>query len=344
MSEICIAVHDNMLAAALSVPRVLRPLRPQETLLARNHWYQAGSTPYPAWYFFGCRDKGVEGIVSLYAQQGFDVWLTPVTLLSAELEFAVYDVQFCSLPFSLYSAYRKRGKKFFGYLPETLSSKAIQAEFFIKHGGERYLPPQKVFRQNSCPSLPPADNDLLILKSTHGSAGRSGTGQHYTVWQREPLAKHLPHILADLPADNEVICSEFVLTADPYADGADHVVHKMHFISCDDEPARPYGAVCQRFIHRCNWQRLHERGWLPLPEFIGIPQITTGHAASVSEFAQFTSGLAFHTGRLIFSADFIVPPDGVPRFLESNKLAATFAEQFDSALPPIIDAYGSLPI
>jgi hypothetical protein len=337
----CIAIHDNMLAAALAVPRVLQSLTPQETLRARQYWYQAGNTPYPAWYFFGCKNKGVEGLVSLYSQQNFQVSLCPVSLLTQDIKATQIDVQFCALSSHLYQKLKQRNILISGYLPEAYASKIKQWQHIEKSGGNPYLPIQMFFRQHSEPHLPVGTRGIWILKAPHGSAGRDQFGNHYTVWKEKDLRKNLPTIIASLSPQEELICSEFIITDDPYAGGADHVVHKMHF-SSSGKGSAPYGQFCQRFIHRCNWNQLHAAGVLSLPDFIGIPEITTGYVGSLNHFQSFAKTLHFHKGPSIFSADFMVPSDGIPRFLECNKLAATFAEQFDPALPPIIDYYASL--
>jgi hypothetical protein len=89
---------------------------------------------------------------------------------------------------------------------------------------------------------------------------------------------------------------------------------------------------------------LAEKKVVTLGEFIGQPEIVPGRIDKVAAFADFVDSLSFMTGRVMFSVDFIIPPDGIPRFLEINKLAATFAETFDPALPPLIDYYASLPL
>lgn len=333
-----------MLAAALALPRVPCPLSPQETLEARQHWYQAGKTPYPAWYFFGCREKGVEGLVEMYARCNLEVVLLPVSLLSGKINADFLDVQFCSLPSTLYQEIKSQGIPVFGYLPDSYSSKTFQANCLRRHKGRRFLPVQAVLSRKTTPKLPQNPSKLWILKASEGSAGHDRSGKPYTVWLEDKLRDSLPHIIASLAEGEDLICSEFILTDDPHAGSADHVVHKMHFLGDTNVPVTPYGTACQRFIYYCNWQALYERKVLPLGEFIGSPEITTGSIASIPEFPPFAAALSFLKGRAMFSVDFMVPPNGVPRFLEINKLAATFAERFDPHLPPLIDSYASMHI
>ena len=338
MHTICIAMEDNLLAAALAVPQISRTITSEETLQIREHFYQAGSRAYPAWYLFGCREKGVEGLVELYLRRGHKVLLAPASRLRTNLGCQIIDVQFCGISFSLYQALIQQKIQVLGYLPEKFSSKAVLAAYLKKNKGHKYLPAQKVYRQNSALFLPASKNGLYILKSPFGAAGRNSKGDHYTVWLGELLEKKFPAVLAGLPKGEEIICSEFIITNDPYAAHADHVVHKMHFIG-----TKPYGTICQRFIHRCDWHNLHKQGVLPLPQFIGKPFVTIGTVEQISEFHSFAAALAFQAEHIIYSADFIVPSDGIPRFLESNKLAATFAERFDPLMPALIDAYAALP-
>ncbi|MBS3886175.1 MAG: hypothetical protein KGZ41_03145 [Dethiobacter sp.] len=339
MQTICIAMDDKMLAAALAVPRISRPICPEETLRIRQHFHQARSRAYPAWYLFGCRAKEVEGLVELYLRQGYQVFLTPASLLQPKIHYQIIDVQFCGLSFSTYQALIRQQIQVLGYLPEKFSSKAVLAGYLKKSGGQKYLPAQKVYYHNSALFLPQSKDGVYILKSPFGAAGRNNNGNHYTVWLREALEKELPAVLAGLPEGEGVICSEFIITNDPSAAHADHVVHKMHFIG-----AKPYGTICQRFIHWCDWQNLRKQGVLALPDFIGEPFITIGTVEQITGFYDFAAALAFQAGRIIYSADFMVPSDGIPRFLESNKLGATFAERFDPSMPALIDAYADLPI
>ena len=342
MPTLCIAVHDEMLAAALAVPKIRRPLNPEEVLQTRALRYQRGNAPYPAWYLFGCRRKGVAGLVDGYARQA-SVFLLPESLLTADVTADYLDVQFCTLSRSLLSKFKSRGIKIFGYLPEEFASKAFLAAALADNGGKHFLPLQRTYGKDSSPDLPPGEQSVWIVKSPYGAAGNNSDGSPYTVWQKAVLEENLPSLLAALNKEDKLICSEFVITADPYAHHADHVVHKMPFVA-DGQAAVPYGRCCQRFIYRCNWQALAERGSLPLGEFIGTPEITTGDISRIDAFPDFVEKLSFQRGRLMLSVDFIIPPDGRPRYLETNKLAATFAEQFDPLLPPLIDYYARLPL
>lgn len=335
-------MQDKMLAAALGVQEHQRQLGPQETLRARALRYQRGNTPYPSWYLFGSHLKGVAGLVGCYSSQAA-VSLVPESLLTTELKTDFLDTQFCTVSKSLCDKLADKGINIFGYLPEGFASKAYLAAALEKNGGKRYLPQQRTYSKTSSPQLPAGEQAVWIVKTPYGSAGHNSNGTPYTVWQKAVLSESLPSLLKSLNKEEELICSEFVITADPYANHANHVVHKMPFLA-DGQTAKPYGRFCQKFIYHCNWQALQAKGKLPLGEFIGPPEITTGQVDSIREFPQFVENLSFHQGRVMLSVDFIVPPDGIPRYLETNKLAATFAEQFDPHLPPLLDHYGQLPL
>lgn len=332
-----------MLAAALGVSHIEQPIALLEPMGFRDCRYQAGNTPYPAWYFFGSKNKNVAGLVWLYTQQGYKVTLCPESHLMPNLDCDVLDVQFCSLTDQLHQDFSEQNKIVLGYLPEFLSSKAMQAELFATHGGSSFLPIQKCYTHNSLAVLPSEDIPVWIIKPTHGSAGRGSNGSPYTVWQHATLKSELHSLLACLSKEEKIIISQFVQTCDPYAYHADHVVHKLHYVS-EGSSLSPYGVWCQRFIHRCSWQALAEHGVLPLADFIGIPEITIGNVEHINNLSAFNDCLRFLSGRLILSIDFIIPVDGIPRFLEINKLAATFAERFDPNLPAPIDYYGAASI
>ncbi|NLN07484.1 MAG: hypothetical protein GX167_07695 [Firmicutes bacterium] len=344
MPRLCIAVADEMLAASLGLPTAGHQLTPQEALRFRERRYRDGNSVYPAWYLFGCHAKAVEGMVETYRRQGADVFLCPAGLLSATIDAEIVDTQLCSLPEPLFSSWREKKITVFGYLPTAYAAKTNSVRALQKFGGAHFLPVQQIYTKNSIPQLPAIYRPVWLIKSAYGAAGRNSDGTPYTVWRQEHLQEELPALLARLADGEELICTEFVFTCDPYAGYADHVVHKMHFLSRPGEAPAPYGRYCQRFIYRCRHHLLAEKKVVTLGEFIGQPEIVPGRIDKVAAFADFVDSLSFMTGRVMFSVDFIIPPDGIPRFLEINKLAATFAETFDPALPPLIDYYASLPL
>jgi hypothetical protein len=338
-------VNDNMLAAALAVPVAECIVSASETLRIRQIRYQAGDLPYPAWYLFGCSQKNVTGLVAQYQKICNNVFLCPESLITADLTADFLDAQLCTLSESLVCELIKQGKKISGYLPESMSLKSAQADLFKESGGGRFLPEQQTYSSQSVPLLPNSSAEVWIIKETSGSAGRGRSGNPYTVWLRDKLASQLSEIIANLDRKEEIIISEFLRTDDPYAWHADHVVHKMHYLT--DQVKKyvvPHGTVCQKFIHRCDWPRLNEAGSLQLSEFIGEPHFATGTVDTIKAIEDFSNILTAYKGRLMLSVDFIIPTDGVPRFLEANKLAATFAERFDPHLPAPVDAYAALPL
>jgi hypothetical protein len=342
VNSLCIAVHDEILAAALAVPNIKQPLNSSDTMRFRQYWHQAGNTPYPAWYLFGSLEKRIKGLVAQYAFLGFAITLLPASLLDGNLAVDKLDVQLCTLSDELYQHIRCQGIEISGYCPESFASKAKQAEHIRNNGGQRFLPHQVVIRKNRSTYLPTSESGLWLLKEPHGSAGRNRSGSHYTVWTEAALCRQLPVIAASLPPGEELICSEFVLTNDPYAHGAEHVVHKMHFCAGKDGKVHPYGKVCQRFIHPCNRDILLRDGLASLPAVTGQPIVTTGLVDSLDWLQPLADTMQFCNSTCIFSVDFMIQADGTPRFLECNKLAATFAEQFDPFLPPVIDTYPML--
>lgn len=347
LSDVCIVVHDGMLAAAVGEREIRRFIEPDEAKQIQQQRYLAGGTPYPAWYIFGSAAKNVNGLLQAYGTEYKYVSLCPESMLPDAPGTALFDVQFCTLPDQAYYLLREQGVNVSGYLPEDFSSKSCQAAVMHSGTGRLFLPSQATYSRDSTPVLPDSENECWIVKYPRGSAGNSDRGKPYTVWTREAVASKLPYLLSGLSAGEELIVSEFIHTADPYAGNADHVVHKMHFVCCvgdNGAEVRPYGTFCQKFIFRCDRHRLAAEGTLTLGKYLGTPEISIGCVATVQYFSEFTSALRFWDGRVIFSGDFIIPPDGIPRFLEINKIAATFADVFDASLPPIIDSYPTFPI
>ncbi len=194
--------------------------------------------------------------------------------------------------------------------------------------------------------MPESEAEAWIIKSPVGSAGFSRDGIPYTVWTTKRLKNELTALISSLPHRKSLIISEFIETNDPYSGHADHVVHKAHFHTRETNGkvlTVPFGTYCQKHIFRCNKNKLQERGILPLKDYIGSPEYETGQLNNISALAEFTEQLNFlNYSGAIFSVDFIVPTDGIPRFLELNKIAATFAEKFHPKLPAIIDYYPQL--
>lgn len=340
MTDVTIVVNDQMLAAALGDMAAVRPLDAAETRRACETICQAGDTPYPAWYLFGCRNKGVQGLVRGYSAHGAHVRLLPEKCLTPGLETDLLDVQLCSLSEKLYSFYSRKNLKIRGYLPDCLASKSVLHRLFCLYGGRRFLPLQITCSANSPGSLPFTRNGLWLIKYPCGSAGRSGSGKPYTVWTDKMLRRSLPQILRALAENEEIIISEWISTFDPYAGFSQHVVHKAHYIILGENgPPKPYGRYCQRFIHRCDWDALQRCGSLSLANFVGGAEIASGQLETIRDISEFSRCLSFHRSPVLLSVDFMIPTDGIPRFLESNKLAATFAEMFDPDLPAPIDYY-----
>jgi hypothetical protein len=348
MAHIIVAVHDGMLAAAIGVKTAAPFYRHQELQRIRSERYRAERAPYPSWYLFGSERKNVSGLFRQYAGQGYQVSLCRESVLQnlRLQDFTVLDVQLCT--FRLPGCTSSHIPLLSGFLPEEWSSKTKLAEELSRQSSFCFLPVQRHYCKCSEPSLPLSDSTVWILKYPVGSAGQCSGGHPYTVWQKDELVRKLPSLLASLPAGKQLIASEFVHHRDPYAGFADHVVHKMHFYAERRNSGfivRPYGTACQRFLYRCRQDLLKLHKNLPLADYIGKPEIKTGQLDGISRLPDFTRQLAFHgKSRLIFSVDFLIPEDGVPRYLETNKLAATFAERFDAALPPLIDTYPRLQI
>lgn len=347
MTRICIAVHNEMLAAALDTETCKEYYNPTETSIIRMKRYQAGRSLYPAWYLFGSAKKRITGLIQSYADQGFTVSVCTESYLAAACyQFDMLDVQLCTVNDFQYRMFS--GTCILsGFIPESFSNKTVQAEQLFRQSRNQFLPVQKNYTSNSRPELPPAESRVWILKYPFGSSNHSPLGFPYTVWMVETIKTQLAFILSTLPAGEEIILSEFIHTDDPFAENADHVVHKMHFFSdaSNGGALRPYGTCCQRFIYHCNRKKLERYGFLPLSIYTGHAHIAQGEVNSIQHFPEFTRQLNFFgPGRFILSIDFIVPTDGVPRYLESNKLGATFAEVFDRNLPPVIDAYPLLPL
>jgi hypothetical protein len=339
-------MHDGMLAAALAVSRLKTCYNSLETRKLRQERYQARNTPYPSWYLFGSEEKQVSGLVKQYINQGFDVSLCPESLHPHCTDAMYFDVQFCTISNSHYQCLLKKGAQLYGYLPEVHSSKIVQAESIFNQSGFRFLPVQRTYHHNSLPILPESQTEAWIIKSAIGSAGVSPNGFPYTVWTTNHLKSELTTLLNNLPPEENLIISEFIHTDDPYAGYANHVVHKAHFRTVKKNGnilVVPYGTYCQKFIFQCNKEKLHQAGVLSLGDYIGSPGFHVGQFDNISTFDEFTSQLSYLSyGRIIFSADFIIPVDGIPRFLEFNKIAATFAEKFHPGLPAIIDVYPAL--
>lgn len=346
MPTICIVMHDGMLAAALAESSLQSCYHSMVTRIFRQERYQARNTPYPSWYLFGSEEKEVSGLIEQYVAQGFDVSLCPESLFPDCSDTEYLDVQFSTVINNQYQALLRKGVTLYGYLPELYSSKIVQAECFYNQSGFRFLPIQRTYHKNSLPVLPESEANTWIIKPAIGSAGVSSDGFPYTVWTTNRLKSELPALINHLPPEICLIVSEFIHTDDPYAGYADHVVHKAHFHTVKINGniiVAPYGTHCQKYIFNCNREKLHKSGVLSLKDYLGTSELHVGQFDNISAFEEFSSHLNYlGYGRVIFSVDFIIPVDGTPRFLEFNKIGATFAEKFQPWLPAIIDIYPQL--
>lgn len=350
MSIVTLVVQDNMLAAATGMPGISDFYQTEETVSMQKERRQARDSGYPAWYLFGCPDKSTEGLVSTYNRHGYAVTICPESRFTSVAggTVSLLDLQLAGATGAIMTSLADK-IQISGYLADRFASKAEQAEELASSGNKRFLPAQVRLDRNSIPRLPDTATGIFIVKDALGSGRRGASGTPYTVWRKNLLAEALPEMLAMLPPGRELVLSEFIHTSDPYAGNADHVVHKMHFTSARNADGvfelKPYGDRCQLLIHRCRRERLEQSGVLFLAEYIGPPEYWAGSVSTIREFDDFSRALSFFAqSRLILAIDFMVPPDGQPRFLEANKLGATFAETFDPFLPPVIDAYPGMPL
>jgi len=349
VGAVIIVFHDGMLAAAVGVKCADPLYRHRDLQRLRAERYTAGDTPYPSWYLFGSEQRNIHGLFYQYARQGYQVSLCREgALRTLNLQdTALLDVQFCTLRLPS-DGNTSLVPCLTGFLPAEMSSKANLADRLYRQSAFRFLPVQRHYTSCSNPSLPLAASDVWIVKYPFGSAGRCSRGRAYTVWEKAELTDKLPSLLAALPQGSQLIVSEFIHHHDCHAGLADHVVHKMPFLAARTSAGvavHAYGSVCQKFLYRCRRDLLRLHRELPLADYLGTPSIQPGLVDNISFFKEFTEQMSFHAlTRSIFSVDFLVGEDGVPRYLETNKLAATFGERFDGSLPPLIDTYPVLQV
>ncbi len=344
-----------MLAAALSSYTSFKPLydsREVSTLYQKVKNNLKGDEIYPTKYLFGWHQKNgqTKGILQSYFEKGYDVFLMAESKVNSTVRqdfsaFSVIDVQYATISTNVIKNWLRQNIKVVGWAPPEFASKLMQAIFVSQRCNKRPFLPKQVllpYRTSYNSTLGKKCVDLfeceyVILKSSIGAASHGGNSFEYNIVKKDSLISVLPEHLKKVwgsTLGQDMIISELIITDDPYAGHANHVIHKANciskFIQGKEELEVSFiGNVCQKIVSNGNFNNIREEA-VPISKFITFSYLSTAHLSCIEHINEFLGLIKFFGSiSCIFSVDFMIPPDGFPRFLELNKLAATFADIFD---------------
>lgn len=292
-----------------------------------------GDEIYPVKYLFGWHQENgyTKGLLQSYFDKGYDVSLASEPKLKT-YDFSSYDaidVQYASVPTDIVKKLLLGGIKVVGWTPPEFASKPIQAIFVSQRCNKKPFITKQIFLrlENDFKKewIDSVDSEFVILKGSFGAASHA-IDMEYLIAKKE----HLPNLLKE--NKSELIVSELILTDDPFAGNANNVVHKANCISEVNKKfeLKFVGNVCQKFVNNGDINSLRRDGILPISKFIVSSYLSKGDLSKIMHVKEFLEAVGFFGFcGCICSVDFMIPIDGVPRFLEMNKLGATFADIFD---------------
>ncbi|MEM2970877.1 MAG: hypothetical protein QW270_00430 [Candidatus Bathyarchaeia archaeon] len=367
--KILVVMRDDMLKDALGNYVEFKPYYDfQSTRIICNAVKPrlVGTEIYPTKYLFGWHQKTgyTKGILQSYFDRGHDVCLmseakmeslTPQDFLS----FDALDVQYATMPTNKVKQLLKLGVKIVGWTPPEFASKIVQAILVSQKCHKRpFLPKQILLPSNAMFSselgrkcVKHLEAEFVILKGALSAASRIGGVIEYQITKKDLMIEVLSSFIEKIRYntwDFGTIISELVITEDPFVGHANHVIHKANCISKFIENSRELeidfvGGICQKIVSNGDLETVRKEGVLPLSKFIVSSHISKAHLSSIQNLNEFQKVIKFFglTG-CIFSVDFMISADGFSRFLELNKLAATFADIFDPNCDSALDQSAGL--
>ena len=357
-------MRDDMLKAALGDYIEFGPSYDFQStrVICENMKAQlTGNEIYPTKYLFGWRQENgyTKGILQSYFDRNHDVFLMSGTKMGSLnlrdfLHFDALDVQYATMSNDKVKELLKLGIKVAGWTPPEFASKIVQAILVSQRCHNRpFLPKQILLPSNATfnPELGKKckehlGTEFVILKGAFGAASHIGGIVEYQIAKKDSIIEILPSYIEKVrynTCDSGVIISELVITEDPFVEYANHVIHKANCISRFIESSRELeidfvGNFCQKMVNNGDLETVRKEGALQVSRFISSSYMLKAHLSSIQHIAEFRGIIKFFGSiGCIFSVDFMIPTDGFPRFLELNKLAATFADILDPSYDSALD-------
>ncbi|MDI6756676.1 MAG: hypothetical protein QME32_01485 [Endomicrobiia bacterium] len=308
-----------------------------------------GDEPYPTKYLFG-RPRGAEkqrGVLEIYFEVAREVEIcadddASVRLSSQNQRPCIYDLQFSDATSRAVIAALSHGDDVAGWTHPALNSKSFQMLALALKQKTSLLPASAI--------IPPAargspaatldalcgffTSDYLILKSSAGAASRLTPTLGYAVFPRDNLGLWL-FDLADTVAKErgqDIILSEMLVTDDPFSDGAENVVHKLNccgfsVLARDARPSVLSAGWCKKIVCGLDFARVSKNHPTKLGELITANYWTDAEISHIGGLNELLAAFDFTAAcGCALTMDFMIPPDGKPRFLETNKFSATLAD------------------
>ncbi|HBB68081.1 MAG: hypothetical protein A2X28_05620 [Elusimicrobia bacterium GWA2_56_46] len=304
-------------------------------------------------YLFG--DGFFSGELSFYKNSGLEADILEeerCDLAGAEIfsRYDVFDLQLTAdIPsyFVLYCL--SNGKKVFGWAPRQFFSKQAQSIYLALHPPGRILLPEQILVPDRKAlgsaavrnAVGKFRSEYLIAKSFYSARSRMPDGSDYRIFHRDKIGD-----FADFASrqdkwfhrDNGLVLSELLQTRDPYLNGSNHVVHKVHL------PSGLSARACGKWPLACN----RISGQLQLAkardEVKTIGELFRQHSWEDGCLETYRREL-FDLIRIItplpclFGADLMISEEGRPFLLELNKIAATFLHIYKNNRPSPLEEY-----
>ena len=348
-------MRDDMLAAALRGYTPLKPFYASQEVSTLSHKvikHLRGDEIYPTKYLFGWNQEigQTKGILQSYFEKGYNVCLMAESKVDSIIRqdfsaFDVIDVQYATVSTGIVKEWLSQNIKVVGWAPPEFASKLTQAIFVSQRCNNKpFLPKQVLLPRGTSynPKLGKKCVDLfeceyVILKHSFGAASHGCDSFEYNIVKKESLINVLPDYLKKVwesRLEQDIIISELIMTDDPYAGHANHVIHKAHCISKylkgKKKPEVDFvGNICPKIVSNGDFGTVRKEA-IPISKLIPSSYWSIAHLSCIEYINEFLGLIKFFGSvGCVFTVDFMIPPDGFPRFLEINKLAATFADIFD---------------
>lgn len=308
--------------------------------LLANGTGTASHEAYAKRYLFG--DGSYQGLLCDYLAYGWSLDIIEETRFKASmgefyLDYDRFDFQFASnISIDLVENLLARDSEVVGWGPPQLGSKQVQALLLASNTEAVDMHPQQLIVSNKC-DLEKIDrqtivenfsSEYLLAKAFYSSNATMPDGSGYRVFRKANWNKFVELALSNdswFSVRDGLIISELIETRDPYLECNNAVVHKVHVASgLTNTDERAWRLVCKKLSAQLHLDRVGN-SIKPISELFEFRAWSYAYLDDYREELEVVSDTFFNTPCL-FSADFMIKPDGQLLFLEINKIAGTFLD------------------
>lgn len=303
-----------------------------------------GPRSFEAKYLFGHPSSGAEtkGVLRCCLEAGQEVALASSWREAAVRRQEIVNVQWSGIGVEEIEVLA-HGPRVFGWLPPELDDRRAQVLLLRQactpgedHLTRTILIPWGYSATTAETQVWEAflDSEFLLLKAARGIAGHALSGVPYWVVRRDRLAELVRLYLGLLRReDGGLVISEFIVTDDPYTHWRNHVVHKA------DLGSESIPRVTYKVPGRFDPHVFGAQGYAPLSDCTRTGYWSQADLGELADFGCCGASVmaAFCRFGAAVSIDFMIPPDGIPRFLELNRENGTFADRLEPDQPTAVD-------